>query len=105
MYFNTNTVFIFVFFQELAVSTRTSVCQVLAPTEELAALCPGEASPVRVPLVTPVLAALMTQTNVQPRHLFAKMKAGVSTLQAPTSEIFIKAYEKCDSALWQDWWN
>lgn len=72
-------------------NTRTGVCQVPVPTEELAALCPGEATPVRVSLVTPALAALMTQTNVQPRHLSAKTKARVSTLRAPTSEIFVKA--------------
>lgn len=80
-------------------NTRTGVCQVPVPTEEHAALCLVEATRARVSLVTPVLAALMTQTNVLPRHLFAKTKARVSTLRAPTSEIFIKAYEKCDFIL------
>lgn len=94
--------FFFLLFQELAVNTRTGVCQVPAPTEEHAALCLVEATRVHVSLVTPVLAALMTQMNVLPRRLFAKMKARVSTLRAPTSEIFIKVYEKCDFILLQD---
>lgn len=75
---------------------RTGVCQVPALTEEHAALCLVEATRVRVSLVTPVLAALMTQTNVPPRRLFAKTKACVSTLRAPISKISIKA-------VWEMW--
>lgn len=67
---------------------RTGVCRVPVPMEEHAALCLVEATRVHVSLVTPVLVALMTQTNVLPRRLFAKTKAHVSTLWAPTSEIF-----------------
>ena len=78
-------------FQELVVNTKIGVCQVPVPMEEHAALCLVEATHVHVSLVTLVFAALMTQTNVQSRRLFAKTKALVSTLRAPTSEIFIEA--------------
>lgn len=81
-------------FQDLAVNTRTAVCQVLVPMEEHAALCLVAVTCVHASLVTPVVNALMTQMNVQSRHLFARMKACVSTLRALTSEIFIKAYDK-----------
>lgn len=72
---------------------RTGVCRVPVLTEECAARCLAEATRVRVSLVTPVLAALMTQTSVLPRRLFAKTKARVSTLRAPISKISIKASE------------
>lgn len=74
-------------------NTWTAVCQVPVPMEEPAALCLVAATRVHVSLVTPVVTALMTQTNVQPRHQFARTKACVSTLRALTSEIFIKVYK------------
>lgn len=100
-YLNTNAnvsffFFFFLKFQELAVSMRTGVCRVPVLTEERAARCPAEATRVRVSLVTPVLAALTTQTSVLPRRLFAKTKASVSTLRAPISKVSIKASEPCD---------
>lgn len=77
-------------------NTRTAVCQVPVPTEEPAALCLVAATHVHVSLVTTVVTALMTLTNVQPRHQFARTKACVSTLGALTGEILIKVYEKCN---------
>lgn len=83
-------------------NTRTAVCQVPVPTEDPAALCLVAATHVHVSLVTPAVTALMTQTNVQPRHQFARTTARVSTLGALTSEIFIMVYEKCNFIHWQD---
>lgn len=65
---------------------RTAVYLVPAPTVECAALWLVVAIHVPVLLATQVLAALMTQMNVLPHPLFARMKEYASIPLAPTSE-------------------
>lgn len=67
-------------------SMRTAVYLVPVPTVEHAALRLVVATHAHVLLATQVLAALMTQMNVPPRPLYARMKEYASTTLAPTSE-------------------
>lgn len=69
-------------------SMRTAVYLVPVPTLEHAALCLVVDTHVCVLLATLVLAALMTQMNVLPYPLYAKMKEYVSTPLDLTSEFF-----------------
>lgn len=74
---------------------RTLVSPVLVPMEEGAALSLVGATPVPVLLATKVLAALMTQMNVQTHPLHARMKACVLTPLAPTGEFILIECEQC----------
>lgn len=67
-------------------SRKTAVCPVPAPTAERVALCLAAATHVPVHLATQVLGALMTQMNVLPHPLYARMREYASTPLAPTSE-------------------
>lgn len=71
--------------QDRSVNTRTAACLVPVPTVECAALHLVVATNVPALLATQVLAALMTQTNVLPHPLYARMKEYASTPLAPTS--------------------
>lgn len=75
---------------------RTRVSPVPVPMEEGAALSLVVATPVPVLLATKVLAALMTQMNVQTHPPHVRMKACVLTPLAPTGEyIRIKCEQRC----------
>lgn len=84
-----------VLFQVHAASTRTVVSPVPVPMVEGAALNLVVATPVPVLMATKVLAALMTQMNVQTRPLHARIKAFVLTPLAPTSEFTLISPEQC----------
>lgn len=71
------------------VSMRTAVYLVRVPTEVFVALSLGVATPVPALLATQVLAASMTQMNVLPHHLYARIRERVLTPLAPTSENLI----------------
>lgn len=63
--------------QDHVVSMRTAVSLVPVPMVANAALCQAVATGVPVLLATQVFAALMTQMNVQPHPLFARMEERV----------------------------
>lgn len=67
-------------------SRRTAVYPVPVPTVERVALCLVAATRVPVHLATQVLGALMTQMNVLPHPLYARMREYASTPLALTSE-------------------
>lgn len=74
-------------------SMRTAVSLALVPTLERAVLCLVVATHVPVLLATQVLDALMTQMNVLPHPLYARMKEYASTTLALTSEnLVLKDY-------------
>lgn len=73
---------------------RTAVYLVPVPTLERAALCLVVATHVPVLLATQGLAALMTQMNVMPHPLYARMKDNATTPLAPTSENLVYNNQK-----------